>query len=220
MTSDACREMRAALGAAALVGRDGADDVALRAHLDGCADCRAELRELTSVARALPLADPSRLEQAAPQPSPSLAQRVLDDVARHRMQRRHRVRRRAVLGAAAACVAAAAIWAAVLLLPGGSPGTEVPFPQTAGGVAAHASLHTKSSGTVVSFHVKGLHDGAYYWLWLTDEDGQRVPAGTFRGTSRPVELTMNVAVQLQDARRIWLTDRRNAVVLDAPLRGV
>jgi hypothetical protein len=125
-----------------------------------------------------------------------------------------------VLGAAAACVAAAAIWAAVLLLPAGSSGTEVSFPQTAGGVAAHASLHTKSSGTVVSFHVKGLHDGAYYWLWLTDEDGQRVPAGTFRGTSRPVELTMNVAVQLQDARRIWLTDRRNAVVLDAPLRGV
>jgi len=219
MASDACREMRAALGAAALAGRDGADDVALRAHLDGCADCRAELRDLTSVARALPLPNPSRLEHAAPQPSPALAQRVLDDVARHRMQRRHRVGRRAVLGAAAACVAAAAVWAAVLLVPGGSGGTDVPFPQTAGGVAAHATLRSNSAGTVVSFHVQGLHEGSYYWLWLTDEDGQRVAAGTFRGTSRPVDLTMTAAVPLRDARRIWVTDKSNAVVFDTRLPG-
>jgi hypothetical protein len=220
MTSDACRDMRAALGATALTGRDAADDFALRAHLDGCADCRAELRELTSVARALPLADPSRLEQAAPQPPPALAQRVLDGVARQRMQRRNRVRHRAVLGVAAAFVAAAAIVATVLLFSGGSGGTEVAFPTAAEGVTAHATLHGSAAGTVVSFHVEGLHEGAYYWLWLTDEEGQRVGAGTFRGTSKPVDVTMTAAVALHEARRIWVTDRRDAVVLDTRLHGL
>jgi hypothetical protein len=219
MTSDACREMRAALGAAALIGRDAADDLALRAHLDGCADCRAELRELSSVARALPLADPSRFQQAAPQPPPALAQRVLDGVARQRVQRRNRVRRRTVLGVAAAFVAAAAIVATVLLLPGGSGGTEVAFPTAAEGVTAHATLHGNAAGTVVSFHVEGLHEGAYYWLWLTDEEGHRVGAGTFRGTSKPVDVTMTAAVTLSEARRIWVTDKRDAVVLDSRLRA-
>ena len=34
-------------------GTLGWNDIALRAHLDGCPSCRAELRELTLVARAL-----------------------------------------------------------------------------------------------------------------------------------------------------------------------
>ena len=33
---DPCRDLRGALGAAALGGIDPADDIALRAHLDGC----------------------------------------------------------------------------------------------------------------------------------------------------------------------------------------
>jgi len=52
--------MRAAMGSVALGGTEPAETLALRAHLDGCAECRAELRELTSVAAALPFADPAR----------------------------------------------------------------------------------------------------------------------------------------------------------------
>ncbi len=170
------------------------------------------------MARALPLADAQRLEQAAPQPSPALAQRVLDGVARQRRQRRDRVRRRAVLGAAAALVVAAAIVGAVLLLPGGSGGTEVAFPTT-NGAAAHATLHGNSAGTVVSFHVEGLRDGAYYWLWLTGDEGHRVGAGTFRGTPTPVDLTLTAAIKLGDTRRIWVTDKRDNVVLDTRVAG-
>ena len=51
--SDPCRDWRGALGAAALGEIDPAEEIGLRAHLDGCAACRAELRELTAVARAL-----------------------------------------------------------------------------------------------------------------------------------------------------------------------
>ena len=51
--TEPCREWRGALGAAALGGLDPAEQIALRAHLDGCAVCRAELRDLTAVARVL-----------------------------------------------------------------------------------------------------------------------------------------------------------------------
>src|SRR3954466_9550844 len=201
MTSDACREMRAAVGAAALAGLDPVHEVAMRAHLDGCADCRAELRDLTSVARALPLADPARIEQATPQPSPGLAERVLDGVARQRARRRTRVRRR-VLAAAAAVAVAAAIVAALLVVPRGtSGGTEIAFPSHTPGVVASATLRPRPSGTEVLFHVGGLHEGDYYWLWLTNEDGERVGAGPFRGPARPVDITMTAAIRLERARR-------------------
>jgi predicted anti-sigma-YlaC factor YlaD len=221
MTSDACREMRAALGAAALAGVDPVDDIALRAHLDGCPDCRAELRELILVARALPLADPEQVEQAVPQPSPGLAERVLDRVARQRARRRDRVRRRALLAAAAAAAVAAVIVASVLFLSGSdSGGTQVAFPRTAG-VTAHATLRGHAAGTEVAFHVEGLHVGDYYWLWLTDEDDHRVAAGTFRGTSGPVDVTMTAAIRLRETRRIWVTEdaKADVVVLDTLVPG-
>jgi anti-sigma factor RsiW len=82
MTSDACRELRPALGAAALGNADEAERLALLAHLDGCPECRAELRELTSVATALPLADPARVEGALTQPPTTLAQRVVEALGR------------------------------------------------------------------------------------------------------------------------------------------
>ncbi|HVJ95783.1 MAG TPA: zf-HC2 domain-containing protein, partial [Acidimicrobiia bacterium] len=87
--SDSCRDYRAALGAAVLGDTDPAEHVALQAHLDGCADCRAELRELTAVANALPLADPERLE-LRPEPARDLGARVLDRLAREREHKRAR----------------------------------------------------------------------------------------------------------------------------------
>src|ERR1700704_1119314 len=104
MTSDACRELRAALGAVALGGADPAETLALHAHLDGCPDCRAELRELTSVAAALPLADLAHVTDDLPQPPAALATRVLGRISTERTARRTRARRR--IAAAAATAAA------------------------------------------------------------------------------------------------------------------
>ena len=61
----------------------------------------------------------------------------------------------------------------------------------------------------------GLDDGDWYWLWLTGDDGKRVPAGTFRGTGGTVEVTLISALPLDAARRIWVTDDSDKVVLDA-----
>src|SRR5262245_11152948 len=103
MTADACREWRGALAAAALGREDAGEQIALRAHIDGCAACRAELDELLAVARALPAADPDRLTDPS-QPSSDLAVLVVDRVAAERAA--HRRRRFARVKAIAAAVVA------------------------------------------------------------------------------------------------------------------
>jgi anti-sigma factor RsiW len=216
MTSDACREMRAALGAAALGRLDPAEEVALTAHLDGCAACRAEWRELESVARALPLADPAHLSDVLPQPPTDLGDLVSTRVARERSARRTRTTRRLVLAAAAAVLVVLALVALVVVPGSGSSGTPVAFP-TRNGVSAHATLHNAPAGTEVSLRVTGLHDGDAYWLWLTSDDGNRIGAGTFHGSKSPLQMTMTAAIPLSAARRIWVTDADDSVVLDARL---
>lgn len=217
MTSDACREMRATLGAVALGGADPVEALALRAHLDGCPDCRAELRELASVAAALPLADPERVTGILPQPSPALAKRILGLVAGERVARRTRSRRRIAVAAATAIAIAAALVAFVLVVPGKSPGgTQVVFP-TQSGITASATLRPRAAGTEVVFHVAGLYPGKYYWLWLTGADKERIAAGTFQGTTAQANLVMTAAVPLSDTRRIWVTDDHDKVVLDERL---
>src|SRR5690242_18911177 len=140
MTSDACRDMRAALGAAALGRLDPAEEVALTAHLEGCAACRAEWRELESVARALPLADPAHFSDGLPQPPSELADLVSRRVARERSAKRTRTTRRVVLGAAAAVFVVLALGAFVVIPGSGSSGTAVAFPAS-NGVSARATLH-------------------------------------------------------------------------------
>jgi len=218
MTSEACREYRAALGAVALGTADPGEELALQAHLDGCAACRAELRELTSVAAALPLADPTHVVGDLPQPPTGLGHQVLDRVAAERSAHRIRLRRRIAVAAATATAIAAAILALVLVVPSSSSpaGTHVVFASRVG-VSAVATLRARDAGTEVAFHVSGLHPGDYYWLWLTGSDEHRIAAGTFQGTTKPSNLLMTAAIPLSEARRIWVTDAHDHVVLDHPL---
>ena len=128
--------------------------------------------------------------------------------------------RRYSLATAVLAAAAAIIVALVLVLPSSSHGggTRVVLGGRPG-VSATATLRSGEAGTEVAFHVAGLTDGEYYWLWLTGSDGDRIAAGTFRGTPGAVDLTMTAALPLRDARRIWVTDAHNTVVLDRLLTG-
>ena len=69
MTADDHRDWRLSLGAYALGDLPADERAALAAHLEGCPECRAELRELEGVAALLPLADPARIE--APRGAPA-----------------------------------------------------------------------------------------------------------------------------------------------------
>lgn len=217
MTTESCREWRGALGAAALGGIDPAEEIALRAHLDGCPTCSAELRDLTAVAHALAVVPIDRVTSAPVEPSWALANRVFQRVARERDVRRRRRTRRALVGAGAS-VAAAAVVAVVLLIGAGGPtsATHVVLKSHIGATAS-ATLHAKSVGTEVDVTFAGLRPGHYYWLWLTGDDGHRIPAGSFSGSRQSTEVQLMAAVPLSEARRIWVTDEHEAVVLDAEL---
>jgi len=218
MIPEPCREMRASLGAAALGRLEPAEEIALRAHLDGCPSCTAELDALTSVARALPLADPAHRDGTLAQPPGELGDMVRDRIADLRAQRRRRITRRVAFSAAAAVLAAAAVFTLVFTLPrSASPTTRVVFPTSSLGADGRATLHAQKTGTQVALHASGLHDGDYYWLWLTGDDGDRIAAGTFQGSHGSIDVTMTAALPLDEARRIWVTDAHNDVVLDSRL---
>ena len=215
---DPCRDLRGALGAAALEGTDPPDDIALRAHLDGCAACRAELRELTQVARALGSVPLATVDAAPAEPSGALAGRVLDRLARERAAARSRHVRRVLTSAAVIGSVAAAVIAVVLVLGSGSGpgGTRVVLPAVGREPArATAVLRAAPAGTEVEMEVTGLRRGDYYWLWITDDEGHRLGAGTFRGSDDTITPRFTAAMRLSDARRIWVTDGDDRVVLDA-----
>lgn len=219
MTLDACRDWRGALAASALGDADPVEELGLRAHLDGCAACRAELDELRQVAAVLPAADVAMVTADPEEPPAVLAAQVLGGVARERERQHARRRTRRLRHATEAAIALAAAVALVFGLTIGLRGssaahTNVVFTSTAGEGHATATLTERKQGTEVAFRVAGLHDGDWYWLWLTGDDGRRVPAGSFRGGA-PAELELTAALPLSDTRRVWVTDDHDNVVFDA-----
>jgi anti-sigma factor RsiW len=224
VTIDPCRDWRGALGAAAIGRIDPAEEIGLRAHLDGCPACRAELRDLTAVAQSLATVPIENITSAPAEPSGALAERVLESVAHERDVLRGRRKRRALVGAGAFAGAAAAVVAIVLAIGTGGQvaGTRVALKSPAGSpvvATADVTLHAAAVGTEVDVvKVAGLPSGHYYWLWVTGDDGHRIGAGTFKGTRSSSEMRLLSALPLSEARRIWVTDDHRRVVLDAKVQ--
>jgi hypothetical protein len=132
---------------------------------------------------------------------------------------RHRRRTRRFAGGVGVLATIAAVIAAIVLAVGGSdssPGNRVVMkgPQ---GVTATATLTSQSVGTAIDVKLSGLDPHEYYWLWLTgdDSDAHRMGAGTFTGSEAPSDVRLTAALPLEKARRIWVTDENDKVVLDA-----
>lgn len=211
--TDACRAWRGDLAARALGRADPGRDAALDAHLDGCADCRVGLDDLRAVAGALATADPDRL--SASPPDPRLVERVVERIATAERRRRRRRWASVAVGAAAA-----AVLAVVALVATGAvdDGSEVVRVELAGDVlTGDAELVAREWGTEVTLELRGMERDAVYWLWLSSDDGDRVVAGTLTGVDGTATAVLASALPLDDARRIWLTDEDEAVVLDAPI---
>lgn len=215
MATEACRDWRGDLGMEALGRLEEPQRTALRAHLDGCADCRAALAELSTVASALDLADASRASEGEiSQPPQELGERILGRLQRERTAKR---RRRGIGVAASIVGVAAALVVAIVLVVGvgdGDHGTVVALRSPQRGVHAEAVLYPQQAGTRVRLHVDGLDDGDWYWLWVTGADGHRVGAGTFSATRKQQDLTMTAALSVSGTKRVWVTDADDHVVLD------
>ena len=216
--TDACRDWRGELAATAAGQPDPDKQPGFGAHLDGCPECREELRELSRVAATLWLVDPDRLANP-PRPPLTLAQDVSDAVATVRRRKHQSARWRNVLVGG---LAAAAVFAVILSIvavtvdsSGDQTAQHVAFTKAPPGVAASADLTAADWGTQIQLQVDGLGgDGDVYWLWLSTDDGSRIAAGTFSGDGT---MHMAAALPLDKAARVWVTDKSDAVVLDAPL---
>ena len=222
MATESCRDWRGDLGLEALGRLEEPPRTALLAHVDGCADCRAALAELTTVGRALDLADPARVEPGTlVQPSGELAERILGRLQMERAVRRRR-RARGIVATVAGIAAALAVAFALAFTVGsggGDHGTVVALRSPTRGVHAQAVLLAEDEGTRVKLHVDGLDDGEWYWLWVTGADGHRVGAGTFRATRKQQNLTMTAALPTSRTLRVWVTDASDEVVLDGRVKS-
>jgi hypothetical protein len=210
-----CRDWRELLGVYALGQLEGDERAGLEAHLEGCAQCRAELALLETVARMLPHADPERFE-SAPQPPPELGARIAETIAGERKQTEKR-RKRRVFGGFALGGATAALAAAVLALfvlgggSGGEPAKEVAFAQQ--GVRIDATLEPHAYGTEIRMYVHGVESGTLCKVSLRGPGGASYPAGTFRYRvgddseavlSSALDLSRTRAVVVQAGKRTFV----------------
>ena len=182
-TRRGCREWRQLLGAFALGRLEGDERAGLEAHLEGCAECRAELAALQPVTRMLPYADPERFE-SAPVPPAVLGQRIAATIEGEKERLRQRRQRRRfggfALGGAAAALAAAVL---LLFVFGGeeaSPERHVEFGSLPDGVKIYATLEPHAYGTEIRMYVHGVESGTLCRVALRGPKGVTYPAGTFR----------------------------------------
>jgi anti-sigma-K factor RskA len=154
----------------------------------------------------------------APEPPADLVVHVVDRVEQQRDRRRRgRVWRALAIAAAVLVVLGVSVGVIAARDRGSGSATVVQFPRTTEG-SGSARLLSHDEGTEVRLAAKGLDDGDTYWLWLTGPDGNRVGAGTFRGTGEDVHVTLTAALPLEEAERIWVTDGSDKVVLDAHIQ--
>jgi len=217
MTAERCREWRERLGALVLGQLGDNERAATEAHLEGCAECRAERDLLRPVADVLPLADPAWLGPA-PAPPASLGRRVARKIeAEQRAQRRRRLRLGFALGAVSA-VAASVL--AVVLIGGSTPvsaGAHVEFANLPHGVRIGAQLAPRPWGSEVSVYVNGMQRGTRCVVFLRGAGGERVSAGSFRYSYQEgAGAGLSAAMKLADARAIGI--RAGGHTFVAPIR--
>jgi anti-sigma factor RsiW len=223
---DEHRELRELLGAFALGHLDPPESDRVRAHLDGCPACRAELAEIAPLAGRLAAVDPDVLDET-PTPPPGLGAAVLARIAEEERLvgegrvvalRRTPTRRRVALGAAVVGVAAAGGvvgWVA-RPVPDPVPLEPVAVQAVASDVEARADLVPHTWGVEVRLTGTGFDAGEVYRVAVTADDGREVPAGQFLGVGpQPMRCNLSSSVLRADAVAFEVVDAEGAVVARA-----
>jgi hypothetical protein len=220
VTTEVCRRWRELFGAYLLGHLSPEERVGLEAHLDGCAECRAELEELRPVAGALAAADPAHLG-SPPAPPPELADRVFAHVRdARRLERRRRLAVRLGAGIAAAVIALVVV---VATRPGPAPPRaekeDFAFSALPAGVEAVATLYTykKVPGVEVWIEYEGLTPGVTYAVWVERASGERVRCGTFDAIGGRRHTVLASKVSRADAAAVGMSSTDGRVVMRAPV---
>jgi anti-sigma factor RsiW len=220
MRAESCREWRESLGAYALGQLPDDERSGLEAHLEGCAECRAEADSLLGVARMLPHADPDRFGPA-PAPPPALGKRIAATIGAETRTRRRRRRFRLTLGLSGATATAVAAVLAILVLsdnPGPGPQQRVAFRSLPQGVTISATLEPQAFGTEIRMYVKGIRSGTLCRVFMRGAGGTNVSAGTFRyrwGADASAVLSAALDVSRARALVVHAGDRTFVAPIDA-----
>lgn len=227
MKPDQHRTVREMLGAFVLGHLTAAEETAVRAHVDGCPDCRRDVAEIAPLAHELSVVDLHHV-LGLHTPSPDLGQRIHMAVARERHRRNQVTRRRHVLLTAAAV-------AAVLLVGGIGVGIghNIAKPATLTAAAPIESVDVTSRldraqatagviahtwGIEIKLEAVGLRPGSPYAVVVMTRDGQTRSAGAFVGTGDQVmNCNLNTDVLRPNAVGFRVLDEDGQTVLAAEL---
>lgn len=200
------------LGAYLLGGLDAADSKRFEDHLEGCADCRAELSELESLPAlldAVPVPDAVALAAAhripvPAEPAGSPPRAVLDELASRR--RTSRRRRAGLVGAVAAAGLALGLAAGPAINRPPQPDASYSV-QSGDGLRFSVDLARKTWGTELAVNGSSMPLDGTLSLWIRDRDGGEdracawtaTPSGRIRVTgATPVQLASIASVELRD----------------------
>lgn len=221
MSADPHRHWRELIGAYVLGTLSAQERAALDEHLEGCADCRAEVTELTRVAAFLPAALVDRIEEH-PVPPVDLEERVLFAVRQAHSTERRRGRWR--LGAGLAVAAAlVSIFAVVFLRMDGSPPpagpVQVAFQSLPPGAEATAELTSGPAETEIRIKVRRMPPGEYV-VSMERADGTAVEGESFQAPSGSWSGRREVALSRDEAVAVTLTQVGGNTEVTAPLPPV
>lgn len=201
------------LGAYLLGGLDPADSQRFEAHLEDCADCRAELARLESLPAlldAVPVPDAVALAAAQRTPAPkepvvSPPEAILGELAHRR--RTSRRRWAALVGAVATACLALGLAAGPILNRPPQPDASYSV-QSGDGLRFSVDLARKTWGTELAVNGSSMPLDGTLSLWIRDRDGGEdracawtaTPSGRVRITgATPVQLGSIASVELRDA---------------------
>lgn len=239
------RQLRELLGAFVLGGLPEDARAAMRAHLDGCRVCRADLADIEPLVADLRGVDADVLSDL-PVPPADLGERIRLRIAEEQRARRaHRARderarrwRGLVATAAAAVVAAGVVGAAfaggtvlgrssapsVGALPAPSASAALPVERVDVRVldarvgADEASVIAHTWGVEARFEASGFTEGAVYRAAFRSSDGRVLPAGEFLGTGgAPLRCNLQSALLRRDTTGFVVLDAGGRTVLSAEL---
>jgi Putative zinc-finger len=184
MPAEACRPWREQIGALVLGGLDESEAAGVRAHLEGCAECRAEAEALRPLGALLRRVEPEHLDPG-PQPPSGLGRRVLARIREERRAQRQRRLRVAFAGAAAAvALGAGALVVGAWLGSSDSPESDeaepIRFEAARGELNMTGVLIAQDWGSEIHIYADGVRPGTECHVYLRREGGAPVPVGSFR----------------------------------------